>query len=157
VFKPVCWHDRIIIRVLTMFPVFRKEIDHSDTIHVSLMVIMLLIRLVKSLSLEEGFLDNGLSLGVYLMWLPRGLVIPPWVINPVSFVVRSRLGIQCHGMPHGAASKCFSDETFEVVSGGDFLPRPSWLLDMQAVTSMGLLACAGGQCWRFSAPIIWIV
>jgi len=36
-----------------------------------------------------------------------------------------------------------SDEILEAVTEGDFLSQPSWLLGVEAMTFMGLLACAG--------------
>jgi hypothetical protein len=63
--------------------------------------IRILILVVKHLSLGEGSSANGLSLGVHLTWLSRTLMIPPWVISPVSVEVQDMWGIWGCGMPHG--------------------------------------------------------
>jgi len=81
-----------------MLPVIREEINHSDTIHMSLREIMLIICAIISLLLEKGPLVNSLSFGIHLAWLSRSCLIPPWVISPMSVIAWDMWGIWCQGM-----------------------------------------------------------
>ena len=65
--QSIRWKDRVVVILLAMLSVDKKQIDRLDPIFMSLWEVQLIVGVVIGLMLEKGATTNGLILRVHLV------------------------------------------------------------------------------------------